>query len=546
MVRQNLTIITIIVSIALVALVAVQLFWIKNAVQLKKDEFRRDVHEALDNVVDKLEKITNAAKIKRKIKLYKHGIAQRIQSGKQDKEKIKVKILEEFSIDSNGVITSSIKERQYDGDSINNMIDFPIEFADSASDYEKLKSELVEKRAEMFSDLFDELISINIYKEYKPNIDTLTLDSLLQGELHQKGIYADYKRRVHIAQKGDSLNPENISGAVNRDPRLNQVRLARYRRHGFVNLDPNKHIFRINLSPNNVFINPLYLTIQFPDEQGYLLRTMWLTLSISAVIILSLVIAFFYTINTIRKQKKYTEIKNDFISNMTHEFKTPISTIALAGEMLTDTTVIKTPEKLERFTKMIREENKRLGVLVESILQTAVLDKGDFKLQRSEFDLNELIQSSIEKIQLQVDQKNGKLTANLIAKESTIYADRVHITNIVLNLLDNALKYSKEIPEITISTQNISNGVLLSVQDNGIGISKENVKKIFDQFYRVSTGNVHNIKGFGLGLSYVKAIVVKHGGQLSVESDIGKGSIFKIYIPFKIENINNLNKKPNP
>lgn len=529
MVRQNLTLITIIVSIALIALVGIQLFWIKSAVVLKKDEFRRDVREALDNVVDKLEKITNAAKIKKKIQLYKHGIAQREPGNSLNKEKIKVKILEEFAIDSNGVISSSIKERQYEGDSINNIIDFPIEFADSASDYEKLKAELVEKRAEMFSDLFDELISINIYKEYKPSIDTVVLDSLLLTELHQKGIYADYKSWVHTAQKADTLSRFNAS--------------SRSRRHGFVNLDPEKHIFRVNLSPNNVFVTPLYLTIQFPDEQNYLLRTMWVILSISAVIILSLVLAFFYTINTIRKQKKYTEIKNDFISNMTHEFKTPISTIALAGEMLSDGSITKTPEKLERFTKMIREENKRLGVLVESVLQTAILDKGDFKLQRTDVDLHELIQSAVEKIHLQVEQKNGKLQTNLNAKEAMVWVDKVHITNIVLNLLDNALKYSKEIPDISISTENTANGVLLSVKDNGIGISKDDAKKIFDQFYRVSTGNVHNIKGFGLGLSYVRAVVIKHGGQISVDSELNKGSTFKIYIPFKADNSNiNQNK----
>jgi two-component system phosphate regulon sensor histidine kinase PhoR len=354
--------------------------------------------------------------------------------------------------------------------------------------------------------------------------------------LHQKGVFAEYTSRIHPAQKEDTVKANTLSNNSNRIPN-------RRRRHGFVNLDPEKHIFRINLSPNNVFVAPLYLTIQFPDEQNYLLRTMWLTLSISAIIILSLVIAFFYTINTIRRQKKYTDIKNDFISNMTHEFKTPISTIALAGEMLSDTTVVKTPEKLARFTKMIRDENKRLGVLVESILQTAVLDKGDFKLQRIEFDLQEVIKSALEKIHLQVDQKNGKLNEDLSAKESIIYADKVHITNIIFNLLDNALKYSKEIPDITISTENIPQGVLLSVKDNGIGISKENVKKIFDQFYRVSTGNVHDIKGFGLGLSYVRAIVVKHGGQISVESELNKGSTFKIYIPFKAENINQPNKK---
>ena len=527
MVKQNLTLITVLVSVALVALVSIQLFWIKNAVQLKKDEFRRDVREALDNTVDKVEKIANAKKIKKKINLYKQGIAQRIPSNGIEKEKIKVKILEDFSIDSNGVITGTIKEKQYEGDSINNIIDLPIQFSDSTSDYDKLKTELVEKRAQMFSDLFDELISINIYKQYKPTVDTMMLDSILRIELHQKGIYANYTTKIKPAQKEDSLFWANFKKS-SRPPH----------RHGFSNPDPDKHIFRINLSPNNVFVSPMFLTIEFPDEENYLISTMWATLSISAIIILSLVLAFFYTINTIRQQKKYTEIKNDFISNMTHEFKTPIATIALASEMLSDTTISKTPEKIDRFTKMIRDENRRLGSLVENILQTAVLDKGDFKLQRTDFDLHEVIQSAVEKFYLQVEQKNGKLHTALNAVQHMVWADKVHLTNIVVNLLDNALKYSKETPDITIGTENVSNGILFSVKDKGIGISKEDAKKIFDQFYRVSTGNVHNIKGFGLGLSYVQAIVKKHNGQISVDSELGKGSAFNVYIPFKNANIN--------
>ena len=333
MVRQNLTIITLIVSVALTALVGIQLFWIKNAIKLKKDDFRRDVRESMEHVVEKMEKHSNAEKIKEKIKLYKHGRAQK-KSNQTEKEHINVKILEEFSIDSNGIISSSIKERQYLGDSGKNELKMPMDFSDSASDYEKLKSELVKKSAEMFNDLFDELISANLQKEYKPKLDTLFLDSLLKNELHQKGIFAEYERSIRLATKEDSIT---------------QTNLGHYRRrHGFMNLDPDKHIFRINITPNSAIPIPFYLTIQFPDEQNYLLRTMWLTLSSSAIIILSLVLAFFYTINTIRKQKKYTEIKNDFISNMTHEFKTPISTIALAGEMLSDASISKTPENDSR------------------------------------------------------------------------------------------------------------------------------------------------------------------------------------------------------
>ena len=514
--------ITALVSVALVGLVAVQLFWIRNAVRLKEDEFNRSVHEALDNLVDRLDKTSAAARIQKKIKFHKQAIAERpfadllntgIPGEKNKQDKIIVKILEELSIDSNGVVTTSIKEHQYAGDSAQSISDFPAQFKETTSDVEKLKLELVQKRAEMFNDIFDELISINVYKNYKPTIDSLLLDSLLRGELRRKGVFADYVYAVHETPQA------NIKAIKNKVPLIN----------------PNGQFFKINLSPNNIFVNPLYLTLHFPNEKNYLLRTLWLTLSISAVIILVLVLAFFYTINTIHKQKKYTQIKNDFIGNMTHEFKTPISTIALAGEMLGDSSVNKTPEKVDRFVKMIRDENKRLGVLVESILQTAVLDKGDFKLKRSEFSLHDVINEAIEKVLLQIEQKNGVLSEELNAKNPVLFADKVHITNIVYNLLDNALKYSKEVPEVTISTQNFSEGILFCVKDKGIGISKENQKKVFEQFYRVSTGNVHNIRGFGLGLSYVKAIVQKHGGEISVESELNKGSTFKIYLPFKTE-----------
>lgn len=510
------------VSVALIALVAVQLFWIRNAIQLKEEEFDRNVHEALDNLVYHLEKSTTAAKIRKKVKFHKQVATQKAISnllaadslkGRDQQDKIVVKILEELSIDSNGVVTTSIKEHQYEGDSTASISDFPAQFKETTSDLEKLKMELIEKRAAMFNDIFDELVSINIYKDYKPEIDSLLLDSLLRSELHQKGIFTEYIYSVNELPRTDIKQFEKASVAI----------------------DTTRQFFKVNLSPNNIFIKPLYLTLHFPHEKNYLMKTLWLTLSMSGLIILVLILAFYYTINTIHKQKRYTQIKNDFIGNMTHEFKTPISTIALAGEMLGDTTVTKTPEKMERFVKMIQEENKRLGVLVESILQTAVLDKGDFKLKRSEFDLHEVISSAIDKVRLLVEQKNGKLDAVLSAENSILFADKIHITNIVYNLLDNALKYSKDIPEISISTQNMAQGILLCVQDKGIGISKENQKKVFDQFYRVSTGNVHNVRGFGLGLSYVKAIVLKHGGDITVESELGKGSTFKVYIPFKIE-----------
>ena len=261
---------------------------------------------------------------------------------------------------------------------------------------------------------------------------------------------------------------------------------------------------------------------------------MWLMLFVSIVFIIIIVFSFYYTVSTIFKQKKLSEIKNDFISNMTHEFKTPISTISLACEVLSDKTVEKSPERVSNYIKMIGDENKRLSLLVENILQTAILDKGQLKLKIQSIDIHLLIEQTITNIKLQVENKDGEITTKLEAKKSIINADRVHVTNIIFNLIDNALKYSDQKPKIIISTRSDEEGVFISIHDNGIGISKENQKRIFDTMYRVSTGNIHTVKGFGLGLSYVKAVVEKHGGSISVDSELGKGSTFTIFLPFEI------------
>jgi two-component system phosphate regulon sensor histidine kinase PhoR len=259
---------------------------------------------------------------------------------------------------------------------------------------------------------------------------------------------------------------------------------------------------------------------------------MWLMLCVSGMVILILILAFYYTIATISKQKKLSDIKNDFISNMTHEFKTPISTISLACEMLIDGTVSKTPEKQSRFMQMIRDENKRLSILVESILQTSILDKGEFKLKRSENDVHDIIEQAIQNTQLLIDAREGIISKQLNAKNYVINADKLHLTNIIFNLIDNAIKYSQVKPEILITTKDTENGIEITIKDNGIGISKEDQRKIFDKFYRVPTGNVHNVKGFGLGLSYVQAVVFKHNGTINVSSELGKGSSFKIIMPY--------------
>ena len=233
------------------------------------------------------------------------------------------------------------------------------------------------------------------------------------------------------------------------------------------------------------------------------------------------------------KQKKLSIIKNDFINNMTHELKTPISTISLASQMLRDNSVNNTPSAIERISGVIFDESKRLSMQVEKVLQQAVFNEGRLKLKFKSFDMHELIDTVTQNFEIRVNSLNGHITVNKNATRFTIYGDHVHITNVLFNLLDNAVKYSKEKPEIEVTTENRKNKLEVSVKDNGIGIAKEHQKQIFERFYRVPTGNVHDVKGFGLGLHYVRKIVEAHNGTIDIESVLNKGTKFIINFPIK-------------
>jgi len=341
-------------------------------------------------------------------------------------------------------------------------------------------------------------------------MDTDLLDSLLKDELAEKGISTEYAYGVldpykkAIYYKGDEANMLDV-------------------------LDSDH---KVNLFPGNVFADPNYLSIYFPDTHQFLLRTMWGMLFTSAIFILVIIFSFSYTVNTIFKQKKISEIKNDFINNMTHELKTPISTISLACQALVDPDFRKNDETVENYVGIIGEENKRLGRVVESVLQTAVIDKGELKLKKERIDVHDIITQVVNNMKIRVQQNNGRILTDLDAAKYHINADRVHITNVISNLLDNAIKYAENEPLIIIEMHSYEDGLTISVKDNGMGISKENQKKIFDKLYRVPTGNLHNVKGFGLGLSYVKAIAIAHGGSITVDSELKKGSKFELFLPY--------------
>jgi two-component system, OmpR family, phosphate regulon sensor histidine kinase PhoR len=273
------------------------------------------------------------------------------------------------------------------------------------------------------------------------------------------------------------------------------------------------------------------LSVYFPDEKNYLTRQMIWWLVLSAFFLLIVIISFSYVIMNLFRQKKLSEMKTDFVNNMTHEFKTPIATISLASEMLLKPNVHESADKTVKYANIIYDENSRLKNQVEQVLQIAVLDRGTFKLKKQELQLHYLITEAAENFEMQVKQREGKLTLDLNAKTDTLQADPIHLINIIHNLLDNANKYSPENPDITIRTWNVPKGIMISVEDKGIGISHENQRHVFKKFYRVHTGNIHDVKGFGLGLYYVKTIIEAHDGDISLHSELKKGTRFEIFLP---------------
>lgn len=516
MTKKHLIFITVLFSVALATLILIQIYWIKSDFRIKEEVFEQKVNEALNITSQKLEKLDTINGFKR-TSIKRQGI--KINSPLLDGKKSGLpsfRFSEELTIDSNGHRSSRFTSKDVLIDSSLSLNPYFSAFLNSIkssksspiADFNDLKTS-----AKAGNDFFKEEYFLDSYKNYKQKIDTLVLDSVLKFELKNNGVNANYNYYITNLFPG-SRNQTSLKFAE-------------------ADVDSIGIHYKVSLSPSNSFIDPKYLIVQFPNQQRDIFKGMYPLLFTSIIVVLIFVFSFYYILASNLKQKKLSTIKNDFISNMTHEFKTPISTISLASEMLSDSSISQTPEKQSRYLKMIREENKRLSVLVESILQTSILDKGEFKLKLVETDLHDIINTAINNTQLLISQRGGSINTALTAQRFKLMADKVHLTNIVFNLIDNAIKYTIGVPEIAVKTENTESGIKVSVKDNGIGISKENQRKIFDKFYRVPTGNVHNVKGFGLGLSYVLAVIEKHGGTVEVQSELGKGSTFIISLPFE-------------
>jgi two-component system, OmpR family, phosphate regulon sensor histidine kinase PhoR len=334
-------------------------------------------------------------------------------------------------------------------------------------------------------------------------LEASILEHLLKEEFKKRNLNTDFEFGIYDCDTDKIVFGAHINSDFEAEPRTQETHLPK----------------------TDKFLN--YFAVKFPSQKSYLTSKLdfWIISSIITLIVMSF---FGYAMFVILKQKRLSEVQRDFINNMTHEFQTPISTIKIATDVLTQKKILDQPERFNKYVQIIKHENNRLKNQVEAVLATAKLGKGQIDINLQLQELNDLIREATESVKAELEEN---LVLELNASKTSIYADKMHLMNVIRNLIDNAVKYSKNTPNITVSTQNQNKTLLLIIADHGIGIPKEHLHKIFDKFFRVPTGNLHNVKGFGLGLNYVKEIVSIHKWKIGVESEENIGTKFKITIP---------------
>ena len=409
-----------------------------------------------------------------------------------------------------------VRKSQFDQDARNSLIEVTHQIPkvvrqNEDARYLKQQKQLSKGVADLNA-LFDAMMEDSPFQEVSDKISSNQIDSLIKKELQKRGINTNYVFGVY------DINAKSLYPQDSATKKYNQQLISE----------------GINLQflVDNFTMNQPIISVFFPQKNRFIFKKMFWILSISLVLILTVIYAFYYTVNTIYKQKQLSEIKNDFINNMTHELKTPISTIQLACEALNDKDM-NSPEMQQTFVNMIDEENNRLSGLVETVLKTAILDKGQLKLKKDEVNIIEIIDRVRGKFSLKISQLGGDIKFVNELPEIIILGDYQHLTNVFQNLIDNALKYTTRIPRIEIETSKTMSNYIIKVKDNEIVIAKENQDKIFDKLYRVPTGDLHNVKGFGLGLNYVKSILELHGGNITIKSIKDQGSTFIVSLPLE-------------
>ncbi len=504
--RQTFWLIIGLMALALLGLGGLQWYWISSALRLNEEEFDNRVIAALNEVARRLEydeqlEAFNYLQNGYSRSFIENEVRQKIESGRL------------------GNLSFTLRVEHYSTPSIaidkDQLLDFLLD--ENACQCPECQAERQRHFASLIT-YFKGLDLTPIVERIKlPN-----LDRYLRQELEDRGIDTEFKYGVYSNRKRSFVIADGHY--VVEDPTTQPTR------QGYKNLYTSP--YRVSLFQKDG-TPPGLLMVYFPNRSSFVWSSVWLVLLTTILFILLIIGTFGWTMYTLVRQKKLSEMKNDFINNMTHEFKTPIATISLAADSITSPMVLTDTAKVRRFADIIKQENQRMNEQVERVLQMAKIDRRDFNLKIEPVDMHDVIDSAVHNISLQVARREGTIDMQLQADQAVIDGDRTHLTNVIYNLLDNANKYSPEKPQIVVRTRNANGQLEVMVQDHGIGMSKEARKHIFDKFYRVHTGNVHDVKGFGLGLSYVKAMVDAHHGTISVKSEPGKGSTFILRFPLR-------------
>jgi len=518
--KKTIWLVTFALSITLIGLFIVQGVWIRNALRINEQHFDQLINKTLNEVVKQLENQEMVYQIINEVEPYEQQNdeqGQSVYSYQLNKTQQKKYSLNQYNLNQQVLEVTSLDSvdfsSRFDITSPNPLqVKSKEKYRMSQSLKEKfrerleneLKTDLSEKRI-FVENIVNKLIQVDVGIDNR--LDKKALDSLLSKELREKGIPLDYQ--FAVMNKQDST----VLASGNYNPMAEHV------------------VYQDRLFPNDVIVKDNFLKIYFKDREGYIFKSTGSMTLISIILSFIVTLGFALTTHIMFKQKRLSRIKNDFVNNMTHELKTPISTISLATQMLKDNSIPESSKNLGSISKIIDDETIRLSSQVEKVLKTAVFNSGKVNIKPKEVDVHQIIENVLKSFYLQVENKNGKIEKELKAVHSEAEVDEVHFTNIVFNLLDNAVKYSPNDPTVKVTTQDVRQGLMVAVEDNGIGIRKKDQKKIFDQFYRVPTGNRHDVKGFGLGLNYVKKMVEEHNGQIHLHSEYRKGTRFEIIIP---------------
>jgi len=507
-------------SFSLIGIVTVQVYWISNAVETKKKQFINDVKISLTSVSEEVAQ-KEYAEFERKIKplldkpqkansneLRNFFLQQIDTTGKQITAYSLTVLEQNIKIPADFLENDSLVVKRITGrEDIFNANKFSPNTDFSKNNTSKIFTSI--KRYPEYEETFIK-DAFNVYKSSFPihqRISNRELNATLKNEFTKRGITINFKYGVYSSD-GYLTNLKSGYYTINK---ANSI---------------GSPLF-VDDSGNSNF--KLYVT--FPDQQEHILADISSILLLSVFFIFIIIVAFSSSLYQIIKQKKISEIKSDFINNMTHEFKTPIATINLALDAIKNPKIINDNEKVNRYVTMIREENKRMHAQVENVLRISKLEKNQIDIDKSAIDMHEVIEDAISHVRLLLNDKSGNININLHALQSEVLGNDLHLTNVVVNMLENALKYSNDEPNIEVFTESTSKYFMLKIKDDGIGMSKNAQKYVFDKFYREHKGNIHNVKGHGLGLAYVKEILENHQGTVFVDSEKGKGSTFTVKLP---------------